>query len=129
MGSLPQEIRFHYQFLSRHYCAVQNNGIQKESPPMSNVENKLQDIVNAGIGAVKTSKEVWEKLVVDLNEKKSQFETNFQKLKEQGESDTSDKALKVKMGVAWGIVRFEELKDNVVKYLDKVKETNDHKPS
>ncbi|MGE8721042.1 LIMLP_16025 family protein [Leptospira terpstrae] len=96
---------------------------------MSNVENKLQDIVNAGIGAVKTSKEVWEKLVVDLNEKKSKFETNFQKLKEQGESDTSDNALKVKMGIAWGIVRFDELKDNVVRYLDKVKEGNETKPS
>lgn len=96
---------------------------------MSNVENKLQDIVNAGIGAVKTSKEVWEKLVVDLNEKKSKFETNFQKLKVQGESDTSDNALKVKMGVAWGIVRFDEIKDNVVKYLDKVKEGNQNKPS
>ncbi|EMY71778.1 hypothetical protein LEP1GSC195_3464 [Leptospira wolbachii serovar Codice str. CDC] len=96
---------------------------------MSNVENKLQDIVNAGIGAVKTSKEVWEKLVVDLNEKKSKFETNFQKLKEQGESDTSDNALKVKMGIAWGIVRFDELKDNVVKYLDKVKEGNESKSS
>lgn len=96
---------------------------------MSNVENKLQDIVNAGIGAVKTSKEVWEKLVVDLNEKKSKFETNFQKLKEQGESDTSDNALKVKMGIAWGIVRFDELKDNVVKYLDKVKEGNETKPT
>ncbi|MBM9548064.1 hypothetical protein JWG40_13610 [Leptospira sp. 201903074] len=93
------------------------------------MENKLQDIVNAGIGAVKTSKEVWEKLVVDLNEKKSKFETNFQKLKEQGESDTSDNALKVKMGIAWGIVRFDELKDNVVKYLDKVKEGNETKPS
>nr|WP_198012807.1 MULTISPECIES: hypothetical protein [Leptospira] len=93
------------------------------------MENKLQDIVNAGIGAVKTSKEVWEKLVVDLNEKKSKFETNFQKLKEQGESDTSDNALKVKMGIAWGIVRFDELKDNVVKYLDKVKEGNESKSS
>ncbi|MCW7491402.1 hypothetical protein ND861_01905 [Leptospira sp. 2 VSF19] len=93
------------------------------------MENKLQDIVNAGIGAVKTSKEVWEKLVVDLNEKKSKFETNFQKLKEQGESDTSDNALKVKMGVAWGIVRFDEIKDNVAKYLDKVKEGNQNKPS
>ncbi|MDF3820745.1 hypothetical protein P3G55_12580 [Leptospira sp. 96542] len=89
---------------------------------MSNVENKLQDIVNAGIGAVKTSKEVWEKLVVDLNDKKSQFETNFQKLKLQGESDTSDSALKVKMGVAWGIVRFDEIKDNVIQYLNKEKE-------
>ncbi|TGK80699.1 hypothetical protein EHQ31_13130 [Leptospira montravelensis] len=96
---------------------------------MSNVENKLQDIVNAGIGAVKTSKEVWEKLVVDLNEKKSKFETNFQKLKEQGENDTSDNALKVKMGIAWGIVRIDELKDNVAKYLDKVKEGNQNKPS
>ncbi|MCT8334334.1 hypothetical protein NUH30_11695 [Leptospira sp. 85282-16] len=93
------------------------------------MENKLQDIVNAGIGAVKTSKEVWEKLVVDLNEKKSKFETNFQKLKEQGENDTSDNALKVKMGIAWGIVRIDELKDNVAKYLDKVKEGNQNKPS
>ncbi len=89
---------------------------------MSNVENKLQEIVNAGIGAVKTSKEVWEKLVVDLNDKKSQFEVNFKQLKEQGEKDTSDSALKVKMGVAWGIVRFDELKDNVVKYFNKENE-------
>lgn len=44
---------------------------------MSNVENKLQDIVNAGIGAVKTSKEVWEKLVVDLNEKKANLKQTF----------------------------------------------------
>jgi len=89
---------------------------------MSNVENKLQEIVNAGIGAVKTSKEVWDKLVVDLNEKKNQFETNFQKLKEQGEKDTSDGALKVKVGVAWGIVRFDEMKDNIVNYFNKEKE-------
>lgn len=33
------------------------------------------------------------------------------------------------MGVAWGIVRIEELRDNVVKYLDKVKEGKDNKPS
>jgi hypothetical protein len=100
---------------------VQNNGRIEESHPMDNVENKLQEIVNAGIGAVKTSKEVWDKLVVDLNEKKTQFEQNFQKLKEQGESDTSDKALKVKMGVAWGIVRFDEMKDNLIQYLNKDK--------
>lgn len=95
---------------------------------MSDVENKLQDIVNAGIGAVKTSKEVWDKLVIDLNEKKAQLETNFQKWKEQGESDTSDQALKVKMGVAWGIVRFDEIKDNVVKYLNKEKGSDQQKP-
>lgn len=96
---------------------------------MSNVENKLQEIVNAGIGAVKTSKEVWEKLVVDLNEKKSEFQTNFKKLSEQGEKDTSDGALKVKMGVAWGIVRFDELKDNVVNYFNKMKEQDKEDPS
>ncbi|TGN17075.1 LIMLP_16025 family protein [Leptospira idonii] len=95
---------------------------------MSNVENKLQEIVNAGIGAVKTSKEVWEKLVVDLNDKKSQFEVNFKQLKEQGEKDTSDSALKVKMGVAWGIVRFDELKDNVVKYFNKENENKKTSP-
>lgn len=89
---------------------------------MSNVENKLQAIVNAGIGVVKTSQEVWEKLVVDLNGKKSQFENNFKTLKEQGEQDTSDSALKVKVGVAWGIVRFDELKENVVNYFNKEKE-------
>nr|WP_210416378.1 hypothetical protein [Leptospira idonii] len=92
------------------------------------MENKLQEIVNAGIGAVKTSKEVWEKLVVDLNDKKSQFEVNFKQLKEQGEKDTSDSALKVKMGVAWGIVRFDELKDNVVKYFNKENENKKTSP-
>ena len=43
-------------------------------------------------------------------------------LSEQGEKDTSDGALKVKMGVAWGIVRFDELKENVVNYFNKEKE-------
>ena len=96
---------------------------------MSNVENKIHGIVNASIGAVKTSKEVWEKLVVDLNDKRSQFETNFKKLSEQGEKYTSDGALKVKMGVAWGIVRIDEFKDNVVNYFNKEREAKKQKPS
>jgi len=86
---------------------------------MSNVENKLQELVNAGIGAIKTSKEVWDKLVVDLTDKKSQLEDNFQKLRDEGEKDTSDNALKVKVGVAWGIVRFDEIKENIVNYFNK----------
>ena len=89
---------------------------------MTNVENKLQEIVNASIGAVKTSKEVWDKLVVDLDQKRNQFESNFKKLKEEGEKDTSAGALKVKVGVAWGIVRFDEMKDNIVNYFNKEKE-------
>ena len=46
----------------------------------------------------------------------------FEKYKKEGEKDFSDNALKVKIGAAWGIVRFDELKDNLEGLLQKDKE-------
>lgn len=86
---------------------------------------QINDILNAGIGAVKTSKEVWDKLASDLNSKKTELQSAFDKYKEQGEKDWSENAAKVKVGVAWGIVKFEEIRDKVVEYLDNAqKKTN-----
>ena len=84
------------------------------------MENKqLNDVLNAGIGAIKTSREVWDKLVVDLSHKKTDIKSTFEKLKVDGEKDFSEGAVNVKVGVAWGIIRFEELRDNVIRYFNK----------
>ncbi|WCL49262.1 phasin-related domain-containing protein [Leptospira sp. GIMC2001] len=88
---------------------------------MGKDSNKLEDMVNVGIGAVKTSKEVWDKLMTDLHSKKGELTESFEKLKENGERDFSDNALKFKVGAAWGIVKFDELKDNIIQFLDKEK--------
>lgn len=93
---------------------------------MGNKTKKLEDILNAGIGAVKTSQEVWEKLVTDISTKKQGLTHGFSKLKEEGEKDFSEDALKVKVGAAWGIVRFDEIKDNIVSFLDKNKAHQDN---
>ena len=89
---------------------------------MGKDSNKLEDMVNVGIGAVKTSKEVWDKLMTDLQSKKGELTNSFEKLKENGERDFSDNALKLKVGAAWGIVKFDELKDNIIQFLDREKE-------
>ncbi|MCC5814386.1 MAG: hypothetical protein JJT78_06485 [Leptospira sp.] len=89
---------------------------------MGTKTKKLEEILNVGIGAVKTSQEVWEKLMTDLNSKKEDISTTFSKLKQEGENDYSDPALKVKVGTAWGIVKFDEIKDNIVSFLDKHKD-------
>lgn len=94
---------------------------------MGSKSKKLQDILNAGIGAVKTSTEVWEKLVNDLNTKKNELGKAFEELKEKGEKDFSEDALKIKMGAAWSIVRFEEIRDNLISFLDKLSKEKEEK--
>jgi hypothetical protein len=89
---------------------------------MAKDANKLEDIINVGIGAVKTSQEVWDKLLTNLTTKKDELAGSFEKYKKEGEKDFSDNALKVKIGAAWGIVRFDELKDNLEGLLQKDKE-------
>lgn len=84
------------------------------------MENKkLNDIINAGIGAVQTSREIFDKLVDDLNEGKEKIEERFDQLKAQGEKDMSDNALKLKVNLAWGLVRFEEIRDNILNHFIK----------
>ncbi len=91
---------------------------------MGSKSKKLQDIVNVGIGAVKTSQEVWQKLMSDLDSKKEEFAKAFSHLREEGEKDFSDSALKIKVGAAWSIVRFEELKDRIVSFFNQSGESN-----
>ncbi|PJZ71352.1 hypothetical protein CH373_02300 [Leptospira perolatii] len=76
---------------------------------------KLNDIINAGIGAVQTSKEIFDKLLEDLNHGKEKVEQRFDELRAQGEKDLSENALKVKVPLAWGLVKFEEIRDNLLK--------------
>ncbi|MGJ4787111.1 hypothetical protein CH352_16665 [Leptospira hartskeerlii] len=76
---------------------------------------KLNDIINAGIGAVQTSKEIFDKLLQDLNDGKEKVEQRFDELKAQGEKDLSDNALKFKVPLAWGIVKIEEIRENILK--------------
>ncbi|TGK08331.1 hypothetical protein EHQ81_04325 [Leptospira selangorensis] len=76
---------------------------------------KLNDIINAGIGAVQTSKEIFDKLLADLNDGKEKVEQRFDELKAQGEKDLSDNALKFKVPLAWGIVKIEEIRENILK--------------
>ncbi|EPG64943.1 hypothetical protein ACE5IS_10510 [Leptospira wolffii] len=76
---------------------------------------KLNDLVNAGIGAVQTSKEIFDKLLQDLNDGKEKVEKRFDELKSQGEKDLSESALKFKVPLAWGIVKFEEIRENILK--------------
>lgn len=76
---------------------------------------KLNDLVNAGIGAVQTSKEIFDKLLQDLNEGKEKVEQRFDELKSQGEKDLSESALKFKVPLAWGIVKLEEIRENILK--------------
>jgi hypothetical protein len=90
---------------------------------MGKEANKLEDIINVGIGAVRTSQEVWDKLMSNLHNKKDSLATSFQKYKEEGEKDFSENALKVKIGAAWGIVKFDEIKENIAGLLEKEKET------
>ncbi|TGK11414.1 hypothetical protein EHO61_10745 [Leptospira fluminis] len=81
---------------------------------------KLNDLINAGIGAVQTSKEIFDKLLEDLNEGKEKVEQRFDELRAQGEKDLSENALKFKVPLAWGIVKFEEIRDNLLKqFLNK----------
>lgn len=82
-------------------------------------KNKLNDIINAGIGAVQTSREIFDKLVDDLNDGKEKIEQRFDQLKAQGEKDMSDNALKLKVNLAWGLVRFEEIRDNILNHFIK----------
>ncbi|MCG9873998.1 MAG: hypothetical protein O9346_09990 [Leptospiraceae bacterium] len=89
---------------------------------MANDANKLEDIINVGIGAVKTSQEVWDKLMSNLTNKKDQLAGSFEKYKNEGEQDYSDNALKVKIGAAWGIVKFDEIKENIEGLLNKEKD-------
>ncbi|MCE9500547.1 MAG: hypothetical protein K8R21_08625 [Leptospira sp.] len=83
------------------------------------MDDKLKDILNAGIGAVQTSKEVWEKTKVDLSHKKELLEGAFEKFRASGEHNFSDTAVKLKVNVAWGLVRFEELKENIQQYFQR----------
>lgn len=84
------------------------------------MENKrLNDIINVGIGAVQTSREIFDKLVDELNEGKEKIEARFDQLKTQGEKDMSDNALKLKVNLAWGLVRFEEIRDNILNHFIK----------
>ncbi|EIE01953.1 MULTISPECIES: LIMLP_16025 family protein [Leptospira] len=76
---------------------------------------KLNDLINAGIGAVQTSKEIFDKLLEDLNEGKEKVEQRFDELKAQGEKDLSENALKFKVPLAWGIVKIEEIRENILK--------------
>ncbi|EMK00586.1 hypothetical protein AB3N61_15430 [Leptospira sp. WS58.C1] len=76
---------------------------------------KLNDIINAGIGAVQTSKEIFDKLLQDLNDGKEKVEQRFDELKAQGEKDLSENALKFKVPLAWGIVKIEEIRENILK--------------
>ncbi len=76
---------------------------------------KLNDLINAGIGAVQTSKEIFDKLLEDLNDGKEKVEQRFDELKSQGEKDLSESALKFKVPLAWGIVKFEEIRENLLK--------------
>ncbi|TGL63360.1 LIMLP_16025 family protein [Leptospira sarikeiensis] len=76
---------------------------------------KLNDLINAGIGAVQTSKEIFDKLLLDLNESKEKVEQRFDELKAQGEKDLSENALKFKVPLAWGIVKIEEIRENILK--------------
>ncbi|PJZ78429.1 LIMLP_16025 family protein [Leptospira neocaledonica] len=76
---------------------------------------KLNDLINAGIGAVQTSKEIFDKLLQDLNDGKEKVEQRFDELKAQGEKDLSDNALKFKVPLAWGIVKIEEIRENILK--------------
>jgi len=89
---------------------------------MAKEANKLEDIINVGIGAVKTSQEVWDKLMNNLTNKKDKLAGSFEKYKTEGEKDYSENALKVKIGAAWGIVRFDELKENIEGLLNKEKD-------
>ncbi len=84
------------------------------------MENKkLNDIINVGIGAVQTSREIFDKLVDDLNQGKEKIEVRFDQLKTQGEKDMSESALKLKINLAWGLVRFEEIRDNILSHFIK----------
>jgi len=83
------------------------------------METKLQDVVNAGIGAAQTSKEVWDKVVTDLSKKKDSFQGAFEGFRKSGETNFSENAVKLKVNLAWGLVRFEELKENIQKYFNK----------
>ncbi len=84
------------------------------------MENKkLNDIINVGIGAVQTSREIFDKLVDDLNQSKEKIEVRFDQLKTQGEKDMSESALKLKINLAWGLVRFEEIRDNILSHFIK----------
>ena len=89
---------------------------------MAKEANKLDDIINVGIGAVKTSQEVWDKLMSNLTDKKEKLAGSFEKYKTEGEQDFSDNALKVKIGAAWGIVKFDEIKENLEGLLNKDKD-------
>ena len=90
---------------------------------MAKEANKFEDIINVGIGAVKTSQEVWDKLMNNLTDKKDKLAGSFEKYKTEGEQDFSDNALKVKIGAAWGIVKFDEIKENFEGLIKKDKET------
>ncbi|ASP41199.1 hypothetical protein AMR47_02030 [Leptospira interrogans] len=82
------------------------------------MENKrLNDIINVGIGAVQTSREIFDKLVDELNEGKEKIEARFDQFKTQGEKDMSDNALKLKVNLASGLVRFEEIRDNILNHF------------
>ncbi|EMY14513.1 hypothetical protein LEP1GSC043_4503 [Leptospira weilii str. Ecochallenge] len=82
-------------------------------------KQKLNDIINVGIGAVQTSREIFDKLVDDLNQSKEKIEVRFDQLKTQGEKDMSESALKLKINLAWGLVRFEEIRDNILSHFIK----------
>ncbi|EMO24746.1 hypothetical protein LEP1GSC170_4951 [Leptospira interrogans serovar Bataviae str. HAI135] len=82
-------------------------------------KKRLNDIINVGIGAVQTSREIFDKLVDELNEGKEKIEARFDQLKTQGEKDMSDNALKLKVNLAWGLVRFEEIRDNILNHFIK----------
>lgn len=82
-------------------------------------KQKLNDIINVGIGAVQTSREIFDKLVDDLNQGKEKIEARFDQLKTQGEKDMSENALKLKINLAWGLVRFEEIRDNILNHFIK----------
>ena len=83
------------------------------------METKLQDVVNVGIGAAQTSKEVWGKVVTDLSQKKDSLQGAFEGFRKSGETNFSEGAVKLKVNLAWGLVRFEELKENIQKYFSK----------
>ncbi|NUM40755.1 MAG: hypothetical protein HUU45_03875 [Leptospiraceae bacterium] len=88
------------------------------------METKLQDIVNVGIGALQTSKEVWEKMVNNLSKKKDSMQGAFEGFRKSGETNFSDNAVKLKVNLAWSLVRFDELKENIEKYFFEITKAN-----